>query len=344
MRLACCLILLSVLPGLDGDALRRELADQLAGLPALPPVEAQGGTPPFLPADVDGPFRESGRTPGIWSQKGRLVLGGTAVVDEGPAGGLEKLACLAGGKVHESLVNLRLGNAQLIKMLAISALDLLHDGVPADEESGIPAIGYPLAITVWWRPNALLAPDTWRSVPASCLVVDRGTGRPYPPLPFLYTGSRFTRVDQPGDDGRIVATERFMLEIDLSFANIFDHPDALLASPFPLALRDEAFEVNAAVAPAKDTPVYLVCERMEPPLLISSDGEGALSQDGSPLDDAGLTALLQKTFGSAEAPAWRCIGLAVPAEPDALRIGLRRRVLSAAAAAQVWAVPVFVPL
>lgn len=344
MRLAGCLLLVaSVLPLAGSDTLRRELAELVAALPALPLPFASDGAPPFVPAEVDGPFRESGRTPGVWSQKGRLVLGGTAVLDEGPADGLEKLACLANGKVHESLVNLRLGDATLLKVLAISALDLAQDGVPAEEESGIPAIGFPVAITVWWRPNALLAPDTWRNVPASCLVIDRSTGRPFPPLPFLYTGSRFTRVDQPGEHGAIVATERFMLEIDLSFANIFDHPDALLASPFPSALRDDLFEVNAALAPAKGTPVYLVCERLEPPLVLSCDADTALTRDGALLDDSALQAALTEVYGGADPPMWPCVGIRIAPQPEQLRSDVRRRILQAAGTAKVWAVPVFLP-
>lgn len=326
----------------DSDAAHARVLDLMAALPAPPavtpsPVEALTGDVPM----IDGVLITPGQ---------RVVLQGVSLFDQGPVDGLEVLCCLEGGKNHEAFARLLSGNAKLVKAAFIAALDLDADGtaVPAQEMSSVPARGIPLAVDLVWRPDLLLAPDTWVRAPASALVRDRGTDRAYPALPWIYTGSRFSSFDQrlPGSD-EVKRVERFMLGVTLSVAVNFDEPDALLASPFPTAAQDDSFEVNSAMAPPTGSDVAFVFRRAELPLTLALAADGALSADGGAvLDDATLGEALATAYPmDADVQLLRAVAVAAPpgAVGDAAVVACRDRIMRLAAERGVWVIPVFTP-
>ncbi|MBA2480580.1 MAG: hypothetical protein H0V44_07955 [Planctomycetes bacterium] len=309
----------------------RAAADPLAGLPVLAKT---------LPATVDAPEAKEEVAPGVRMVRNeRVVLDGTFIIDKGPVDGMEVLACLKDGKTHEALIRLQTTNGQLVKFAVMAALGL-PDGVPAPEGSGLPARGTPVRVRALWKDDL----GAWRSIDVSCLVRDRVIDRGYPPLPFTYTGSRFQVVQEPGPDGSPVRHEKFMLDTTRSVIASFDEPDALLASPFPGAIQDARFEANSALLPPVDTPVQVVIERTELPLALGLDDQGQLtSAAGDVLDDAGLGAELAKHFGAGTEPGLRAVGVRVARSVDrGLDVAARSRILSAAAAAKAWVVPVFI--
>ena len=280
--------------------------------------------------------------PGIATTGDAVVLEGRILIESGPVDGMEVFACLEGGKYHESLVRLATGNGQLVKFAVIRVLGL-DDGQPAAEGSGQPARGVPLRVVLQWpSPDD---PATWLELDASCLVRDRVSDRAYPPLPFIYTGSRIQAVTETGPDGKPVKRERFMLDSTKSVMVAFDEPDALLASPFPGANLDQRFEANSALTPPVGTPVRLVIRRAELPVTLTMDVAGTLraSEGGPALDDAALKAVLVTAFAG-ERPGLRALGVRVtdPATERSHDTAARQRLLAAAAEAGVWAVPVFV--
>ena len=278
--------------------------------------------------------------PGIAITADAVVLDGRILFETGPVDGLEVLACLEGGKYHESLVRLATGNGQLVKFAVIRVLGL-DDGMPAPESSGQPARGVPVRLMLQWpSPDD---PATWLELDASCLVRDRVTDNPYPPLPFIYTGSRMMTVTENGADGKAVKRERFMLDSTKSVAVAFDEPDALLASPFPGANLDQRFEANSALTPPVGTPVRVVIRRAELPLTLVMDADGGLraGPDSPALDDAALAAALQAAYPG-EGSGLRAVGVRVdPASERTHDVAARQRLLHAAIAAGVWVVPVF---
>ncbi|HYE06061.1 MAG TPA: YdjY domain-containing protein [Planctomycetota bacterium] len=305
--------------------------DPLALLPAIPRPQATAA------ADL-GAMDEI--APGIAIIPGKaVVLNGKTRFDQGPADGLEVIACLDGGKLHESFMVLDTRNAAMINFACLSVL-AVKEGQPVPRETGaIPARGVPLRVVVQWPSG-----DAWSEVDASCLVRDRSTDRPYPPLPYIYTGSRLMAIQETDNDGKLVKVERFMLENTKSLVVNFDEPDALLASPLPNADDDHRWEVYSGLpAPAPHTPARLVLSRATLPLNLRADALGALARDGAVLDDAALAAALGEVFGEGRQPALRAVGIVVP--PDSPRendVGIRTRVLAAAVAAKAWVVPVFV--
>jgi hypothetical protein len=300
-------------------------ADVLDGLPSRPPVP-----PVAVAASVAEPV-----APGVFLERGRRVeLAGVINLDKGPVDGLEVLACLHGGKTHEALIRLDADDGAVVKAAVIAGLGL-SDGLPAAEGLGLPARGRPVRLTVEWRTAA----GQTVGIDASCLVRDRPTDRPYPPLPWIWTGSRFQTLHQTAADGTVVAREQFMLAITKSVAVNFDEPDALLASPFPDAATDARFEAYSRLCPPAGTPVRVVLTPAELPLTLDLDVSGALSYQAQAVDDQTLAALLTRHFD--EAVALRAVGIVSRAGDRGMDAAVRRRVLAAAGQAGVWVVPVF---
>ncbi len=278
--------------------------------------------------------------PGIQVQIGQAVaLTGTIIIDQGPVDGLEVLACLATGKTHESLVRLDAANGQLVKAACLAALGL-SDGVPAEEGRSIPARGMPVRVLIEWEP--LDQPGTWYSIDASCLIRDRITDQNYPALPFIFTGSRFLVIDETAPDGRPVKQERFMLDNTKSVINIVDEPDSLLASPSPGAGFDKHFEVNSGICPPANSKARIIIQKIVMPVTLAMDAGGVLLFNGQPLNDNDLGALLVKHFGPGTTPLVNALAISVEAETESAHdVAARDRIMSAAAKAQVWVVPVF---
>lgn len=263
-----------------------------------------------------------------------VILDGTTLISSGPEGGLEVVACMPGGKNHESLIVLEAKDAVALKTAFVGFLGLEQDGVPAREASGIPARGFPVSLRIRWQPDAQLEPDTWVEAPVSTLVRDRVSDRPFPPLPYIYTGSQFVETGEGRQLG-LAGTRSLIVN--------YNEPDALIASPFPTAMHDVVFEANSARAPLVDTPVRLIASKVHLPCRVVQGPEGGLSRGGAELDDAALQALLQEFFADPAPEDLRAVAVEVAADaPQAHDQATRERVLKAAQAADVWAVPVFV--
>lgn len=254
-----------------------------------------------------------------------VVFTGSIALDQGPADGLEKLACLRFGKVAESLIRLDAEDGVAVKTACIAAFGVT-DGTPAEESlKGIPGRGTPMSLTVEWADEA----GAWHRVAASSLVRDRIIDRAYPPLPWVYTGSAFVR-----NGGRDV----FLLDASGTLAAIYDEDPALLASPFPDPGRDDRHEVNSALVPPAGTLVRLVLAPCPPLPRLWSDGAGALrsAADGPALDDAGLDAVIATITGHA-------VQVAVPASAARTDdVGQRERIHAAAGRAGRWITPLFI--
>lgn len=308
-------------------------ADALAALPALPRPQAQNADkPPFDPA------AGTAIAPGVRMVPGeRVVLDASFLFDKGPTDGLEVLACLREGKTHESLLRLTATAGDVIKAACIASFGL-PDGRPAEENRGVPARGTPVSLTVLWRNED----GGWRWIDAASLVRDRRTDRPFPPLPFVWTGSRILLITENGPDGKPVRRERFMLDSTRSLAVNYDEPDALLASPFPCADEDVRFEANSAVCPPAGTAAHLVITPAPVVLQLRLAADGTLSRDGAALDDAALAAALAAAFAGPAPPAHHgvLVRTAVGVGDDVV-VAARRRVLAAAAAGRAWAAPLF---
>lgn len=281
--------------------------------------------------------------PGVHVEPGtHLVLHGAMEVDQGPTDGLEVLVSLAGGKTHEALIVLPDDNGELLKGAITVALDL-PDGIPAVEGSGVPAIGWPVAVEVYWQPDPAFAPNRWVSRHASELVHSRTTNRAYPALPYVYTGSRFDVVEVTVPGGETVRRNRFMLSNTRSLVVNYDEPDALLASPFPLSAVDMQFEVAHSDVPATGTALRVVFSRANLPLVLNLRASSLIHGETELSADA-LAELLAATFAEPAPGTLHAVAIQVPdgtAAPALLQA--REHVLAAAGAAGVWAVPVFVP-
>lgn len=301
---------------------------------------------PRLAPPVPVPAEDHGEStdiaPGIVATATAVILAGVTLIDSGPVDGMEVVACLDGGKAHESLIRLISSNGQLVKFAVIRVLGL-DDGVPAQESSGVPARGTPVRVRLEWPVGDPAGP--WQAIDASSLVRDRLTDQPYPAVPFIYTGSRIVGVIENGPDGRPVRRDRFMLDATKSVAVVFDEADALLASPFLNADIDSRYEANSALMPRPGMECRMVLSAAELPLTLVMDAQGALvDQSGAAIDDAGLRARLQQAF-PASYSGLRAIAIHVvdPATPSTSDVAVRARVIEAAADVGVWAIPVFVP-
>jgi hypothetical protein len=212
MRFPLCLLFATLLGAAD-------VPDPLLALPALPKFQTDRA--PALPA-------LTAVAPGIATTTDAVVLDGVTLFDQGPADGMEVVACLDGGKAHESLLRLLTGNGQLVKFAVIRVLGF-DDGVGAPESSGIPARGFPVRLQ-------LRFPDPDDSaqqviVDVSSLVRDRTIDHAYPPLPFVYTGSRLQTLTETANDGKPVNRERFMLDTTKSVVVSFDEPSRHRPAP-----------------------------------------------------------------------------------------------------------------
>jgi hypothetical protein len=329
--LAACLALTSVVSMAGEPSL-------IADLPVLPLAQTQAAVgPPSAPELVPGSHVHC--APGKDASEGLVALPGVMQVDRGPTDGLEVLACLDGGKTHEALIRLRTANGALVKAAGIAAFGLDRAGAPSDENSSVPARGWPVRVQVMWEGDT-----GWRQVEASSLVRDRAADRPYPALPYVWTGSRM--IETPGRDaaGAPVNRQSFGLDLTKSVLVNYDEPDTLLASPFPDAAVDRRFEANSRICPPAGTEVWVVLTRATLPLTLVRGADGVLSLDGKALDDGGLAALLAKTYGGEAAPALRAIAIRVAADqPRTADVETRALLLAAAAKAKAWVVPVFVP-
>lgn len=307
--------------------------DVLQALPSLPNLVLSFTDPIALGEVV---------APGVHMVRGeRVCLDTTVNLDKGPADGLEVFACLPKGKTHEALLRLDSNNGQWIKFACIAALGP-PDGMTAPETSGLPARGTPLRIRAMWQDED----GKTRIIDGSSLVRDRVIDHAYPPLPFIYTGSRFQSIQEAGPNGVTKRREMFMLDSTASVVVNFDEPDALFASPFPGAREDYRFEVNSALAPAAGTAVELVIEKADLPLTLDQDETGGLKAQGDPeaLNDQRLSEALGLHYpGGLPAETLRAVGVRVKRSTDRqLDVANRARLLAAAATAKVWVVPVFI--
>jgi hypothetical protein len=274
------------------------------------------------------------------SVAGKVVLLDTVLnMDKGPEDGMEVLACMEDGKTHEALVRTEFAGIQgrYLKFACISAL-ALKDGTGANEFSGVPARGTPVRMRIYWHDD-----DTWKCIDASCLIRDRDMDRGYPPLPFVYTGSRSIAGLQNDPSGKPVKVNRFMLEDTRSIAVVFDEPDALIASPFPGTKENARFEANSSLTPPVGTKLVLAIERAQLPLTLIADEHGALSYQGKPLPDAELVKLLGATYPPVMPPdSLRAVDIQLPPTTEhEVDVNLRTQILAAAALAKAWVVPVF---
>lgn len=314
------------------------LIDLMRQLPPLPEAQTR-------PASPLGEFTELG--PAVSIRMGEAVrIEAQTIFQQGPDDGLEVLLCLQGGKNHEALAWTPTGNAQLVKTAFLLALEL-DDGQVTQEESGIPARGTPVRVLARWQPDPLLDPDAWVEIDASQLVRNRATGQPYPPLPYVYTGSQIRSVPMTGPDGNLIHAERFMLEFTKSIVVNYDEPDALLASPFPTSARDVLFEVNSRLAPPPRSPMEFIFSAAALPLTLHANVDGELRQN--PEDEAlsaeALVNLLRAHYHAEANPTFHALALRVPASaPRSLDVALRKRILGLAIQAESWVVPIFVPV
>jgi hypothetical protein len=210
----------------------------------------------------------------------------------------------------------------------------------------LPARGTPLSVTMRWPdPDK---PGSWLSTDASCLVRDRVNDKPYPPLPFVYTGSRFMTVEETGPGGQTVKRDRFMLDSTKSVVDIYDEGDALLASPFPGSGYDKHFEVNSGLCPPVGTPIQLAFQRCELPLTLVESPAGDLrrvgQEGGGPLTDEALVGLLAAAYGAGATPGMRALGVVVGGATERAKdVATRLRLLKLAVQAKAWVAPVFIP-
>lgn len=273
----------------------------------------------------------------------RIYLDAEVIFDQGPQDGLEAVACMPGGKNHESMLLLQCGNGALIKSLFIAHLDAA-DGVGSPQDSGLPARGYPIRVVLRWRPDPVMEKDVWVERDMSTLVRDRISGAAFPPLPYVYVGSRFVRQNIKDVNGVERDTELFMLDTTKTLITNYDEPDTLLASPFPLAQYDIYFEVNSADSPVEGSKVQLYFERAPLPLTLDVDATGVIYQGPRLLDDAAITDLMTRHYGAEASPGLYALGFQVAAEtPREIDVQVRERALRLAAAAGVWLAPIFLP-
>ena len=283
--------------------------------------------------------------PGLYIVKQkRIILNALIVFYQGPQDGLEAVACMVGGKSHESMMVLECPKGALIKSLFIANLGLLEDGEGSPQDSGIPVRGFPVRVLLRWRPDPVLEPDQWVERDVSTLVRDRVANQAYPPLPYMYTGSRFLTQTVADPEGGEREQKLFMLDNTKTLLTNYDEPDALLGSPFPLAQFDLYFEVNSADCPSEDTKVELHFAPATLPLTISMDKDGVLKHADKALDEAAVEALLKQHYSSLKLTDLRAIGIQVEAGTARDKdVAMREWMLKRAVKAGVWAVPVFIP-
>ncbi|MCX8039952.1 MAG: hypothetical protein RMM29_04920 [Planctomycetota bacterium] len=283
--------------------------------------------------------------PGIaisWANPPRVFLTGWIAVDRGPIDhGLETLVSLAGGRLHESLVALDSSDAIAVKAACLAAFGY-DDGEGSGETDDVPPRGWPMSVRIRWRD------DEGRHwiVPASCLMRDRFTDRPLPPLPFVWTGSYMMWQRLPDGAGGFAVRPVYALAIGRVVVAAVNCQDALLASPLPHPLHPWQWEVNTALCPPQAQPVAVEIAPVALPLnwQATIDGE-LLDERGMTLEDEAVLSLLGDAFlGDAASERWHAIAIAVPPRsPRSIDARLQRRLCALAARAGVTCFPVFVP-
>lgn len=268
-----------------------------------------------------------------------VVLTGKRWVDSGPDEGLAIVVCLTSGRLHESLIRLDSDDAALLKSAFILAFGW-PDGATNDPLHGLPPRGVPVRVEWEWQDEA----GATRRIDASCLVRDRTTDRAFPPLPFIYTGSRVGEQRLREGDGRERMVPSFKLAEHRSLVALFDEHDALLSTPLPFLSNDLHLEVNTGLAPPGRTTGRLIFSPVTLPLTLwADDAENLrLSADGMAIDDTALSEVLSRHFGNEESTLIRAVRIHTPID----RAGdpaLSRRLLNAAIAARAWVLPIFVP-
>jgi hypothetical protein len=269
----------------------------------------------------------------------QVSLNGWLVRNSGPDGhGLEILVCLSGGRTHESMVCTNSGDALLIKQAFLAAF-AWPDGQGANEASLQPVRGVPVTVEIAWRDRQGLR----RALPASCAVRDHVTGRAFPPLPYIYTGSRLVPTMMSTPDGGTIPVTSFLLAESRTLVANNDDGGELIGSPLPQDADQMRYEVAPGVLPPPDTPVELVFGRAELPLTLHRTAEGGLADTGGvTLDDAALAERLRVAFASASPTTLRAVAIAV--SPSVSRAGdatIAGRLFAAAVQARVWCLPIF---
>jgi hypothetical protein len=305
------------------------VAVELAELPALPrpraPVVAATPEPQWLAPGI-GIIRDQA-----------VVLTGTRWVDSGPDEGLAIVAALTSGRLHETLVRLASDDAKLLKSAFILAFGW-NDGDCNDALHGLPPRGVPVRVSWEWRDEA----DAVRRIDISCLVRDRTSDRAFPPLPFLYTGSRVGEQRLRERDGSERMVPSFKLAEHRTLIALFDEHDALLSTPLPFVSNDLHLEVNTGLAPPGRSAGRLVMTPATLPLVLTADGPDALRQgDGPILDDAALAALLAKHYPSEDPALLHAVGIR-PTDDRTMDPLITKRILQVAITGKVWVLPVFV--
>lgn len=319
----------SIEPSLDALAILKVVAGLQAQLP-VPLVRRWEHVP--------APFTGKVLAPGLeLVREGEMALHLAGFTLPPPEPELELLVTLAGGNNHESLFRLELEDAALAAA-SCQFLAPLEPGRPTLEASAIPAIGTPMRIEVLVQPDPLLEPGVWQRIDASCLLIDVATQRPFPSLPFVYTGSETVTIERMRNGEKETIRYFSLAAGRRGWAHVFDDPSGLMASPLPLAGDDTATDVAPAVRLPPGLPVTLRLTIADLPLTLAADAEGTLVTDASDLVPA-----IQDAFAQAGKDTLRAIAVAVP--PAITNTGLvtaRESVMRAAVDAQVWAVPVFV--
>lgn len=306
-------------------------ATDLAELPALPRVRAPIVAPTAEPQSL---------APGIGMIRDQaVVLDGRRWVDKGPEEGLAFIATLGSGALHETLIRLTSDDAKSLKAAFIFAFGW-NDGLCNDPLRRLPPRGQPVRVAWEWRDDD----GAIRRIDASCLVRERTSDRPFPPLPFIYTGSRVGEVRVRERDGSERMVPSFKLAEHRTLIALFDEHDALLSTPLPSLTNDLHLEVNTGLAPPGGTSGRLILSPAVLPLFLWSDEQGGLrtTRDGAVLDDPAVMALLTQHYRSEDPTLLRAVGIH-PAGDRPTDLVITARLLSCAVAARCWVVPVFVP-
>lgn len=307
-------------------------AVDLAELPALPrphaPVVTATDEPQWL-------------APGVGIIRDRaVVLTGKRWVDSGPDEGLAIVVCLTSGRLHESLIRLDSDDAALLKAAFILAFGWA-DGATNDPLHGLPPRGVPVRVEWEWQD----VDGATRRIDASCLVRDRTTDRAFPPLPFIYTGSRVGEQRLRERDGSERMVPSFKLAEHRSLVAFFDEHDALLSTPLPFLSNDLTLEVNTGLAPPGRTSGRLILSPVILPLTVWADVNGALrsAPDAVVMDDAAVVDLLRRHYSNATDPLLLRAVTIHAAGPRTDDPALTQRFLRCAVAAESWVLPVFSP-
>jgi hypothetical protein len=296
------------------------------------------GTVTTVPADTAVPL-----APGLTVVDGplRLRILATVVQDSGPADhGLEAAACLPSGRRFESLLALASDDAAAL-VAAGAALWSLPEGAGSAEGDPIPARGTPMRVRLRWHDDGALY-----RIDLSCLVRERADDRQWPPLPFLWTGSATTAVRLPDPAGGVRTIDAPALALSRVAIAIEDAEGALLASPMPPSPGAAGREVDSSRVPFAGTAVAIEIAPAVLPMALDLGADGTLFDPGGtePLAPVAVRDRLRAAFAAPDPE--RLAAVAVTPRPDTPRhrdAEARLALIAHAAAAGVWAMPVFTP-